>query len=136
MDLFHNLRELRIEQGLTQKELARQLSLSANIICEWEKGRCLPSIESLKKLSSIFECSIDFLVGNSDDFGNITVQSAPIAPLPNDEQALLDAFRKLPDDLKHRATAYMNKLVELGTEEKQTFTTKNTQRKKTPSGKI
>ena len=66
----------------------------------------------------------------------IHVHHNDVPKLTNEEQALLDAFRKLPDDLKHRATAYMNKLVELGTEEKQTFTTKNTQRKKTPSGKI
>lgn len=56
----------------------------------------------------------------------IHVHHNDVPKLTNEEQALLDAFRKLPDDLKHRATAYMNKLVELGTEEKQTFTTKNT----------
>ena len=56
----------------------------------------------------------------------IHVHHNDVPKLTNEEQALLDAFRKLPDDLKHRATAYMNKLVELGTEEKQTFTKKNT----------
>jgi transcriptional regulator with XRE-family HTH domain len=102
MDLTHNLRELRIENGFTQRELAQQLNLSPNIICEWEKGRCSPGIEALKKLSSIFECSIDFLVGNSDDLGNIVIntekQTAELSP---DGQELLEIFNSL--EREHRA---------------------------------
>ena len=102
MELIHNLRELRLEKGLTQRQLAHQLSLSPNIVCEWEKGRCSPSIEALKKLSAIFECSIDFLVGNSDDFGNITInQEKKSAELSPDGQELLEIFNSL--EREHRA---------------------------------
>ena len=67
------LKELRTENEMTQKHLAFNLGLSANSVCEWEKGRCEPGIEQLRRLSHIFDCSVDYLIGNSDDFGNITV---------------------------------------------------------------
>lgn len=118
--------ELREERNLTQNDIANAINTSRTNIGRWEKGLNEPASSYVVKLADFFEVTTDYLLGREDDFGNITVKSAPVAPLPNNEQALLDAFRKLPDDLKHRATAYMNKLVELGTEEKQTFTTKNT----------
>ncbi len=52
--------------------------------------------------------------------------------LPNDEQALLDAFRKLPEDLRHRASVYLQKLVELSMEEKQTIRKKTPKEQNTP----
>lgn len=68
MDFKGNLKELRIEKNFTQKELATYLNMSKNVVCEWEKGRSEPSIDNLKKLSAIFECSIDFLLGESDEY--------------------------------------------------------------------
>lgn len=111
------LKEERLEKKLTQKTLASSLGLSPNCICEWEKGRSEPSLESLKKLSQIFECSIDYLIGNTDDFGNVVVHGSPTAELGAGEKDLLQNFRKLPEDLRHRAQAYMKKLVELTEEE-------------------
>ena len=63
------LRELRKDKNLTQKELAKLLPLSKNSICEYEKGRSEPNIETLIKLADIFDCSIDYLVGRSDELG-------------------------------------------------------------------
>ena len=131
MDFSMRLKELRTEKGYTQRELATLLSLSPNSICEWEKGRCQPSIECLKTLCELLECSSDYLLGQSDDFGNITISAPLTSSLPTNEQALLQNYRKLPADLQHRATAYMEKLVELSTEEtKTTFTPATTQAKK------
>lgn len=116
------LKEMRLEKGFTQKQLAQLLNLSSNIVCEWEKGRCEPSIDTLKRLSTLFDCSIDYLVGEENN--NLITQNFS---LPNNEQALLDNFRKLPEDLQERARMYMQKLVELLNEEtKNTFPTKNT----------
>lgn len=121
------LKEMRLEKGFTQKQLAQKLNLSSNIVCEWEKGRCEPSIDTLKKLSLLFECSIDHLV-NDENSSFIT----QIFSLPNIEQTLLDNFRKLPEDLQYRASAYMENLVKLGVSEKQSnFTHKNYPYKKT-----
>ena len=117
MDFKTRLKELRSEKNLTQKELAACLGLTANCICEWEKGRSEPGIESLQKLVACFGCSIDYLVGIEDDFGNVVVQNNSTPELRSVEKDLLACFRKLPEDLQRRATSYLKKLVELNEEE-------------------
>lgn len=95
---MQRLKELRIEYGLTQRELAEKLSLTQTTIGKYERGELEPSIEVLKKLSNTLECSIDYLIGHSDDFGNITIQTgskAPAEQLSADERRLLEVFRKL-----------------------------------------
>lgn len=113
MGFSNKLKELRTEKNFTQKELALFLGLSSNSICEWEKGRCEPGIEQLKKLSALFECSIDYLADNADDFGNITINKAPLTNnLPTEEQKLLDDFRSLPRAERAQATEYVHYLAE------------------------
>ena len=105
MNFRERLRELRAENAFTQKELAEKLNISKNTICEWEKGRCEPSIQNLEKMSIIFKCSIGYLVGSEDDFGIVQSQSA--APsLDKDEQELIENFRELNRLQKQKILAY------------------------------
>ena len=115
----NNIRELRTALSLTQSELAQQLGLNQSAIGKYERGELEPSISTLKKMSLIFDCSIDFIVGHSDDFGNVTVQGT--APqFSAEEIELVRIFKRLPADLQRRATAYMQNLVMLLQEEEQT----------------
>lgn len=63
-DLANRLSELRINNGLSQKELANKLNLSNKAISKWENAQAVPTLETIIKLSSIFNCSIDEIVGN------------------------------------------------------------------------
>lgn len=95
----NNIRELRTALPLTQSELAQQLGLNQSAIGKYERGELEPSISTLKKMSLIFECSIDYIVGNADDFGNIIIKEkspAPALTLTQAEQDLLDDFRSVP----------------------------------------
>lgn len=96
MDFSHRIKELRGEKQITQRELATLLHLSANIVCEWEKGRCAPNIDTLKKLANFFECSVDYLIGNADDFDNVTVyqQTDALSSLSAEEQKIIDVLRR------------------------------------------
>lgn len=49
-----NLRKLRVNNNLTQEELADKLSYSSQNISKWEKGLSIPSLDVIKKLSIIF----------------------------------------------------------------------------------
>lgn len=57
------VKEARKRKGLTQKQLATYLNLSANAICEWEKGRSEPSFDTLKKIADYFGVSVNYLLG-------------------------------------------------------------------------
>lgn len=58
-----NLKELRIERGLGQVELAHAIGVSKGIISLWENGLREPNMYSLIVLAMFFNVSIDELVG-------------------------------------------------------------------------
>ena len=93
---MNRIRELRASMALTQTQLAEKVGLNQTAIGKYERGELEPSLETLKKLSSIFECSIDYIIGFSDDFGNVTVyqRTDNVAALSVDEQKIIDAVRK------------------------------------------
>lgn len=60
------LKDLRIEYGYTQADLAKFLELEAPAISKYELGLREPSLAVLNKLSEIFNVSIDYLLGKTD----------------------------------------------------------------------
>ncbi len=111
MNFSNRLKLLRKEQNITQKMLSSVLNLSANCICEWEKGRSEPNIETLTKLSDYFGVSTDYLLGREDDFGNIVINSPAAPVLTEEEKRLLTAFRKLVPNMKSFMLANMEMLA-------------------------
>lgn len=57
------LKNLRIEAGLTQKQLSERLGISKSVVSYYEKQERSPSPEVLIKLASIFRVSTDYLLG-------------------------------------------------------------------------
>ena len=58
--------ELRKEKGLTRNQLAEKLGVSVRLISYWENGKRECNFDMLILLSSIFDCSIDYLLGIKD----------------------------------------------------------------------
>ena len=98
------IKELRELKGYTQQELAEMLSRKKASICDWEKGRCEPSIFDLIKLADIYECSIDYLIGRENDFGIIESKNN----LTLDENELLTIYRKLDERKQNKLIGYAN----------------------------
>jgi len=57
------IKALRIEKGIGQVELAKNIGVSNGIISLWENGLREPNMSSLIALSLYFGVTIDFLVG-------------------------------------------------------------------------
>lgn len=62
-----NICSERHRLGLTQLELADRIGVSVNAVSAWENGFFKPSSNSLKKLSQLFSCSTDYLLGLTDE---------------------------------------------------------------------
>ncbi|MBO5657206.1 MAG: helix-turn-helix transcriptional regulator [Agathobacter sp.] len=62
MEFHEKLQLLRKNKGLTQEELADILYVSRTAISKWESDRGYPNIDSLKRISTYFEVSIDDLL--------------------------------------------------------------------------
>ena len=63
---MNRIKNLREELNITQQELADKLDCSKSVIGLYENDRRKPSLEVLLKLSEIFNCSIDYILGKSD----------------------------------------------------------------------
>ncbi len=63
------IRQLRINNNLTQKDIAEKFGMTPTGISYWESGNAIPNYETLKKLAVLFNVSIDFLTGN-ENFNN------------------------------------------------------------------
>lgn len=57
------IKELRIEKGLTRKQLAQLLFVSERLISYWENNQRECDFDMLIKISNVFSVSIDFLLG-------------------------------------------------------------------------
>lgn len=63
MSIGENIRELRKEKGMSQSKLASLLFLSQDTISLWELNKSLPDINSLIKMTKIFNVSSDYILG-------------------------------------------------------------------------
>lgn len=63
---MNRIKMLRDEFNYTQQELADRLECSKSVIGLYENETRKPSMEVLLKLSEIFDCSIDYILGKSD----------------------------------------------------------------------
>ena len=61
------LKELRLNNGLTQKELAKSIEVGRTTISEYESGKIVPKQEGLLKIANHFNVSVDYLTGVSND---------------------------------------------------------------------
>lgn len=96
------LKQLREEAGVSMKQLADTIEVSDAAVCKWENGNAEPKATYLIKLSEFFECTVDYLVGKTDDFG--TTKPPEITPpikLTHKEKQLINSFRELNPNMKN-----------------------------------
>lgn len=63
---MQRIKELRKEKSMNQIALGMELNFSQKIISEYENGKVEPSITTLKKLASIFNTSVDYIIEYTD----------------------------------------------------------------------
>ncbi len=64
MLLGKRLKELRLEKGLTQKELGDKINVTKVSICCYENGTRTPTLETLFELEKFFQVDLNYLLGN------------------------------------------------------------------------
>ena len=88
-----NIAEYRKLKGISQKEFAEKLGISAGNLCEWEKGRIEPSISALIKMAELLDVSVDELIDR---------ENAVCFTRKNDKQELLLRYFNLLDETKQQ----------------------------------
>ena len=98
--LSDNLRAARIAAGISQEEIARRLDVKQATVSAWEVGRNQPDIESLSKMASIFDTTIDALAGRPPKIDGISEDLAALIGqfeelTPEDKRAVLTVVAAL-----------------------------------------
>ncbi len=57
------LKELRIENGLTQAKIASLIDCDQSMIVRWEKEECEPTASVIRKVAIVFDVTSDYLLG-------------------------------------------------------------------------
>ena len=65
--ISQRIRELRLANELTQKELSDYLGLTPKMISFYELGQRVPPSDILLKLAEKFQVSTDYLLGNTNE---------------------------------------------------------------------
>lgn len=94
------LEELRTETGLNMMQTAAALNLPYTTYVSWEKGKREPNSEWLVVLADFFNCSIDYLVGRS----NNRSEASKLSPERPISEILAENIKKESDSRKARLT--------------------------------
>ena len=107
------LKELRLENRLTQEELAEKFYLNKSSISRYERGQQVPELELLKKIADYFGVGTDFLLGKS----NIRTPYKEAQEQKSNEDIDLwlsktDGYKELPEEDRLKIIEYAKFMLE------------------------
>ncbi|MCL2061856.1 MAG: helix-turn-helix domain-containing protein [Firmicutes bacterium] len=56
-------KQIRLRDGLGQREVAKELGVAQSLVSQWEAGKCTPNYETLEDIATLFNCDINYLLG-------------------------------------------------------------------------
>lgn len=111
MTVAESIKKIRKQYKMTQQDISGFLGISRSGYTYYETGKTVPSIEMLKKLATIYNTTIDNVVGMPTDrdcsgktaASNLLMAEGNVDPLmfmKKEEQALIMAYRLLSEEKK------------------------------------
>ena len=78
--LPERLKNLRLQYNLSQKDVSKFIGLSSSIVSGYETGERTPSTEVILKLSTLYHCSTDYLLGNTSENCGLYLNATGLTP--------------------------------------------------------
>ncbi len=98
---MNRIKEIRLANNMKQSDLAKALNVTQAAVSAWEVGRREPDFEALRRMSEVFDCSIDELLGN---------EKAPTV-MTDGERSVLDISALSPEN-RDRLEDYLHLLLD------------------------
>ena len=109
-----NLKIARKNSNLTQKEVAEHLGIPTTTYANYEQIESSnPPIETLLKISELFECSTDYLFGKHS---NIEIKKS-LNNISPEKQKAIELINKLNDNQTAMLLGYLAKMTDTPLEE-------------------
>lgn len=105
--VFLRLKELRLNEGLKQKDVSSLLRISREAYSQYETGKRQMTYESLSLLADYYKVSLDYLFGREER-----------KPLTEEELALVDKYRILDGRGKNSVNVILQNEFELAQSQK------------------
>ena len=96
---MNRIRQLRNTAEMKQADLASRLNVRPNTISNWETEKTEPDFDSLQKMAVIFNTSVDYLIGHTDERRRI--ERTEVYQLNADEAAIITRYRCLHENEKN-----------------------------------
>lgn len=122
--------DLRIENSLTQSQMAKIFDVGISTISMWEQGQRIPRPNTLQEICDYFNVDMDYLMGRSDiknryqaglnyDWENKTQEKENniFSQLTDEELAKLEKFKNMS------TVMFMNEGNDISDEDKETLAT-------------
>ena len=91
--MVKNLKNLRLKKGLSQQQLADILGISQQSVNKYENHNIEPDISTLSSMATLFNTSVDYLIGHSTI--DHVIEKVEKYDLNDRESKLVDSYRKL-----------------------------------------
>lgn len=103
------LRQLRIENKLSQQELADRLRISRSSVGMYEQGRRGPDFELLDNVADLFDVDFNYMLGKTDERGHYPKSGKKVTlNFTTDEITLIS-----PQEIKEVVAAYIDATAEI-----------------------
>lgn len=78
MSLSEKMKESRLKMGFTQQEVSEKLFVTRQTISNWENNRSTPDIDTLVKISELYQTNLEALLSSDHEMANIESDSTAI----------------------------------------------------------
>lgn len=124
MSIGENIRQIRKDKNLTQKELGEKLEgISQQQIGQWENGNKIPKLETIQKIATALEIPMFDLI-NMNEYNNLIdtkveeqiqndIKSGKVHLVTEDEKELTANYLKLNTTGKTEARKRVQELTEI-----------------------
>lgn len=102
---MNRLRELRLEKGIKQEDLAGRLKVRRQTVSRYETGNLDLDTDTIAIICGIFECTADYLLGLS---------SQRTAQISDEDAALVEAYHAARPEVQRAIDALLQPLKEVG----------------------
>lgn len=106
MNFSERLLDLMKEKGVKWKMVSGDLQIGINQKRYWETHDNLPDGDTLKKLADYFGVSIPYLIGDTDNRGEVK-EKAPTPVKSVEAMYIEELVNGLPDQQRKEAVAYL-----------------------------
>lgn len=103
-EVGERLKQARERKGLKQNRVANHLGIHNSTLAKYESGEREADVETLKKISELYEVSVDWILGREriiNDQAKNAVWEA-YSRLPHDKKKVIDDMIKALDEQKRQ----------------------------------